>query len=154
MVIFAHSSLHEHSKFVRFWGHLLHSPLQVSLQIFNPIQVWALAQPYQTFFLVKQFLCRCHVKDKVYLRIFRRNLKSQCREVLFPSPVWAEEKQLHSMMLPTPCFTVDMVFLWWSAVMFVSLLSHKNKEHSKIIYLRCYILIFKIMLSLLVQTLN
>ncbi len=38
---------------------------------------------------------------------------------LTKAPVPAEEKQPQSVMLPPPCFTVGMVFLWWCAVLFL-----------------------------------
>ena len=120
----------------------VHSPLQIAPQIFNRIQVWALAGPFQNFnlLLVKPFLCwfGCmlwvivHWKTKFLFMFsflaeawrFCANIDWYLELFIIPSsltkaPVPAEETLPQSIMLPPPCFSVGMVFFWWCAGWFL-----------------------------------
>ncbi len=48
-------------------------------------------------------------KPEGFVPIFNSNI---IPSTLTKAPVPAEEKQPQSVMLPPPCFTVGMVFLW------------------------------------------
>ncbi len=116
----------------------VHSPLQITPQIFNWIQVWALAGPFQNFIIF--WWSRSFVEFDVCYRLlscwkmkflfsflaeawrFCANIDWYMELFIIPSTLTKapvpEEKQPQSVMLLPPCFTVGMVFLWWCAVLF------------------------------------
>lgn len=105
----------------------------VGLLLFNWIQVQNLAESFQNFdLLVKPFfywfggmLWVIVLKGEIPLhrQHFSRDIKVLCQNRLIigtahnslhlnHSPNSTEEKQAKSIMLPSPCFTVDMVYFW------------------------------------------
>ena len=123
------------------WGALVHSYFQVqSPEMFNRFQVWALAGHSRTFTILSGshsciFLAVCfgslscwkvnlHPSLRSWV-LCSRSLSSEISRYfarfIFPSilthlPVPVTEKHLHSMRLPPPCFTVEMVLARWWAV--------------------------------------
>ena len=113
------------------WGASLHSYFQISSEMFDQVQVWALAGPLkdiQRLVTKPRLRCLgCVIRGVVLLKgepspqsevlsnmeVFIKDLSTLC-SILLPSilmslPVPAAEKHPHSMMLPSPCFTVGMV---------------------------------------------
>ena len=114
------------------WGVLLHSYFQVSPEMFDRVQVWALAGPVKDIQrLVPKPILHC-LGCVLRVVVLLEGEPSPPSEVLsaleqvssrislyfapfiFPSiltslPVPAAEKHPHSLMLPLPCYTVGMV---------------------------------------------
>ncbi len=101
----------------------VHKPLQITPQIFkrfgsglwlglsfvNLDVCFRLSCWKMKFLFIFRFLAeawRFYASIDWYLELFI------IPSTLTKSPVPAEEKQPRSMMLPPPCFTVGMVFLW------------------------------------------
>ena len=110
------------------WGALLHSYFQVSPEMLDWVQVRALAGPSRTFRdLSRSHSCVILAVCLGLLSCWKVNLRPSLRfwalwnrfssrisSFIFPSiltclPVAAAEKHPHSMMLPTSCFTVEML---------------------------------------------
>ena len=110
----------------------LHSYFQVSPEMFNLVQVWALAGPLKDIQrLVLKTLLHClgcvfrvvvllegepSPQSEVLstLEVFINVISLYFELFIFPAiltslPFNAPEKHPHSMMLPPPCFTVGMV---------------------------------------------
>ena len=105
------------------WGASLHSYFQVSPEMFNLVQVQALAGPLKDIQRPKPLLrCLAWVlrvfvllkgepspKSEVLSaleQVFIKDLSELCSvPILTSPPVPAAEKHHHSMMLPPPCFT-------------------------------------------------
>ena len=111
------------------WGVSVHSHFQISPEVFNQVQVWALAGPLKDIYrvvpkpLLLSWLCaqgrwNMNLCPSLRFRVLQSRFSSRMSlyiaTFIFPSiltslTVPVAEKHPHSMMLPPPCFTVGMV---------------------------------------------
>ena len=106
------------------WGALLYTYFQVSPEMFDLVQVQALAGPLKDIErLVQKPLLRglgCVLRVVVLLEgepLAQSEVPSALEQVFIKDlSVPATEKHPHSIMLPPPCFTVWMVLARWWAV--------------------------------------
>ena len=119
------------------WEASVHSHFQISPEMFNRIQVWALAGPLKDIELswshsfdilavcLGSLSCwkmnrRPSLRSRALWSRFSSRMSLYIAAFIFPSiltslPVPTAEKHPHRMMLPPPCFTVGMVLAWWWA---------------------------------------
>ncbi len=120
----------------------VHSPLQVTPQIFNRFRAGLWLGHSKTLsssgeailLLILMYALGCCRSERwssssssaIYKEAWRfcSNIDWYLELFIIPStltkaPIPAEEKQPQSVMLPPPCFTVGMVFFWWCAVLFL-----------------------------------